>query len=181
MPKSRQEAPKGKSTVQRHNDIETTTNSGWRVVAGELASGPGRPRSNANLFRIVAEKLPYALLADVKADVIARHQLVKPRGVYVAHDSMGYPRYIGRGYIFDRLKARKILHPLQLQYFSFFVVDNANHEREIETVLIRIASGLIDLNDRKKRTDHEGGDVRDYEPRTHFYERKGYPHDVELR
>jgi hypothetical protein len=93
-------------------------------------------------------------------------------GVYVAHDSMGFPRYIGRGAIFTRLKARKDAQPLELTYFSFYVVSEKKHEREIETLLIRAAGPLLQFNTRKKRVNIIPGNIRDYEAGTFFYERQ---------
>lgn len=91
---------------------------------------------------------------------------------------MGYPRYIGRGQIFSRLKERHNKQRLEIIYFSFFVVENKMHEREIETIMIRAAGPLLDFNNRKVRNDIEAGDVRDFEPGTKYVERqykKGKP------
>lgn len=93
-------------------------------------------------------------------------------GVYIAHDSMGVPRYIGRGRIFNRLKLRRKTQPLELVYFSFYVVSEKIHEREIETLLIRAAATQLHFNTRKKRVDIESGNIRDYEAGTLFYERR---------
>ena len=93
-------------------------------------------------------------------------------GIYVAHDSMGYARYVGRGNIFSRLRARQKAQPLELVYFSFYVVLNKNHEREIETLLIRASGPLLQFNTRKKRVTIQAGNIRDYEPGTYFYERQ---------
>ncbi len=90
----------------------------------------------------------------------------------MAHDSMGCPRYIGRGNIFQRLEARKMAHPLELEYFSFYVVSEKKHEREIETLLIRAAGFLLEFNDKKKRVGIAPGNVGDYEAGTIFYERQ---------
>ncbi len=93
-------------------------------------------------------------------------------GIYVAHDSMGYARYVGRGNIFTRLKARQKAQVLELIYFSFYVVHDKKHEREIETLLIRAAGPLLAFNTRKKQVTILPGNIRDYEPGTHFYERQ---------
>ncbi len=93
-------------------------------------------------------------------------------GVYIAHDSMGVPRYIGRGQIFNRLMLRQKAQPLELVYFSFYVVSEKIHEREIETLLIRAASTQLHFNTRKKRVDIESGNIRDFEAGTLFYERQ---------
>lgn len=131
----------------------------------------GRPRKEAeHLFRIVGEKLPYEALKDVRNHV--RIALGKAaQGVYVAHDSMGCPRYIGRGNIFQRLEARKKAQELELEYFSFYVVTEKKHEREVETLLIRAASFLLEFNTRKRRVGILPGNISDYEPGTIFYER----------
>lgn len=123
-----------------------------------------------HLFRVVGEKLPFAALADVKKHLQANGY--SSQGVYVAHDSMGCPRYIGRGNIFQRLAARKKARDLELQYFSFYVVADKKHEREIETLLIRAAAFLLEFNDRKKRIGIEPGSVSDFEAGTVFYVRR---------
>ena len=109
----------------------------WRVWHGELVRAPGRPQKVQHLFRVVAEKIPFTAL-----DAVRKHMLEQEfpmDGIYVAHDSMGYARYVGRGNIFNRLKARHRAQKLELVYFSFYVVLDKKHEREIETILIRAA------------------------------------------
>lgn len=91
----------------------------------------------------------------------------------MAHDSMGVARYGGRGSIFNRLASHKRKYPKELLYFSFFIIKNKNHEREIETALLRAAGSQMVLNQRKVRTGLEVGSVGDYEPGTHFVERQG--------
>jgi hypothetical protein len=44
-------------------------------------------------------------LNDVAAEL--RTHDIEPSGVYIAHDSMGCPRYVGRGDIFARLRAHR--------------------------------------------------------------------------
>ncbi len=100
-----------------------------------------------------------------------RERHLPRNGVYVAHDSMGYARYVGRGDIFARLKARRDAQILELKYFSFYVVLSKNHEREIETVLIRSASPLLQFNERKKEVSILPGNINDYEAGTDFYVR----------
>ncbi len=93
----------------------------WNVQFGELKRHKGNPGKTAHLFRVIGEKLPFEALSFVRKH-IQQHELgFKTDGVYVAHDSMGFPRYIGRGAIFDRLKARKDAQELELAYFSFYV------------------------------------------------------------
>ena len=148
--------------------------SSWRVCFGNLQPprrAVGRPFKQAeHLFRVIGEKLPFAALEPVR-----RHMAdagFGAAGVYVAHDSMGCPRYIGRGAIFGRLSARKKAQPLELEYFSFYVVQEKKHEREIETLLIRAAAFLLEFNTRKKRVGIEAGNVHDYEAGTVFYQRQ---------
>lgn len=142
----------------------------WSVIYGELRKGPGRSRRIKPLFQYVGEKIPFDAL--VKVEKKLKELGVKKRGVYVAHDSMGTARYVGRGDIFDRLKIRKKQHPNELVYFSFFVVEDKQHEREVETLLIRGAGPLLEFNDRKKSVGIPSGDVRDYEPGTFYFERQ---------
>ena len=85
---------------------------------------------------------------------------------------MGAARYIGRGSVFSRLAAHKKEHPHELVYFSFYIVEEKQHEREIETLLIRAAGPQLEFNDRKKRIGINSGNIRDYEPGTSFYERQ---------
>jgi len=85
---------------------------------------------------------------------------------------MGIARYIGRGDIFPRLKARKRTQSLELSYFSFYIGMDKMHEREIETLLIRCAGPQAHFNSRKKRIDIQAGNVNDYEAGTLFYQRQ---------
>jgi hypothetical protein len=84
---------------------------------------------------------------------------------------MGYARYVGRGHIFTRLKSRAKQSALEIKYFSFYVVQAKLHEREIETLLIRVGAPMLYFNERKKRLSLSPGNIRDYEPGTQFYER----------
>ena len=77
----------------------------WTVHHGKLKRGKGHPGKNQHSFQVLGEKLPYSALAKVKKHVLSLGH--KPKGVYVAHDSMGCPRYIGRGNVFQRLESRK--------------------------------------------------------------------------
>lgn len=142
----------------------------WKVLYGELKRGRGRPSRTEHLFRVVGEKLPFEALSEVRSDL--QHQGYPHQGVYVAHDSMGCPRYIGRGSIFKRLETRHKTKPLELKYFSFYLVSEKRHEREIETLLIRAAGFLLEFNDRKKRVGIDHGNVADFEAGTLFYERQ---------
>lgn len=142
----------------------------WEVKFGELKRGQANPGKTAHLFRVVGEKLPYAALNIVKKHLVQQNFGVN--GVYIAHDSMGFPRYIGRGNIFSRLKARYDAQILELTYFSFYVIAEKKHEREVETLLIRAAGPLLQFNTRKKRVGIMPGNIKDYEAGTFFYERK---------
>lgn len=162
---------KGVST--KKTIAKTYDSTQWVVRHGELKRGRGRPNKIGALFKVVAEKIPFDALDAVRKDVERRNL---PRtGIYVAHDSMGVARYVGRGNIFRRLRARYRKQVLELLYFSFYVVEEKSHEREIETLLIRAAGPQLHFNDRKKRVDIETGSLRDYEPGTRFYERR-YKH-----
>ncbi len=142
----------------------------WTITTGKLTRPPGRPGKVGPLFRAIGEKLPYTFLNDTRKHLQAEG--IRETGVYIAHDSMGYPRYIGRGNVFKRLEARRKAQVLELSYFSFFIVEERVHEREIETIMIRAAGPLLDFNDRKVRTDIQAGDVRDFEPGTKYVERQ---------
>jgi hypothetical protein len=141
----------------------------WKVVGGWLKPGPGHPGID-NLFALVAEKIPFPYLDEVRR--AAKDEGISPLGVYVAHDSMGWPRYIGRGDVFSRLKARKRAQSQELFYFSLYVIKNRKHTREIETLMIRTAGSLLSFNDKKKRQDQMTGRVTDYEAGTQFVERQ---------
>jgi hypothetical protein len=142
----------------------------WTVVLGELKRGRGRAGKIERLFKVVAEKLPYDSLQEVEKDL--RQTGEKTTGVYIGHDSMGCPRYIGRGDIFSRLRSCKRHHEQELEYFSFYVIEDNKHVAEIETLLIRAVGFLLEFNERKKRVGIKPGNVSDYEAGTKFYERQ---------
>jgi len=160
---------KGVSTKTREKSV--WSDKTWKIEFGSLKRGRGRPRATKQLFSIVAEKIPFAAIDKVESLTESRLGQT-PKGVYVAHDSMGYARYIGRGSVFSRLKARKKAQRLELQYFSFYVVADNGHEREIETLLIRAGGPQLHFNTRKRRNDIQPGNVRDFEPGTLFFERQ---------
>ncbi len=93
-------------------------------------------------------------------------------GVYFAHDSMGVARYGGRGAIFSRLSAHRKKYPKQLLFYSFYVIENKSHEREIETAILRAAGPQMTLNTRKVAYGLHPGNIGDYEPGTKFFERQ---------
>src|SRR5688572_30305882 len=94
----------------------------WVVHYGKLKRGQGHPGKTPNLFRCLGEKLPWESLASVKKQLDQSN--IPRQGVYIAHDSMGCPRYSGRGNIFGRLRRHGRAHPLELRYFSFYVVED---------------------------------------------------------
>jgi hypothetical protein len=144
--------------------------SHWSVRWGRLVPTPGRPQNVKSLLSWTAEKIPYEALAETKK--LLADNKAKKEGVYVAHDSMGYARYVGRGDVFSRLAAREKAFPKELVYFSFYLVAAKKHEREIETLLIRLGGAHLQFNERKKRVDISPGDVRDYEAGTSYVERQ---------
>ena len=141
----------------------------WTVHFGTLNRSKGRPESVQSLFSVLGEKLPFEALKNVRTE-LKRRSLLRT-GVYVAHDSMGYARYVGRGNIFARLLARQSAQHLELKFFSFYVVRDKKHQREIETLLIRAAGPMLQFNTRKKRLDLSAGSISDYEAGTLFFER----------
>ena len=165
-----------KALVKKDNLLTVAKADRWVIVEGDLVpveaapKRPGRKRAPTSLFRVVAEKIPFQFLSQVQKSM--RKASLPAMGVYIAHDSMGYPRYVGRGNIFTRLTARKKAQVLELAYFSFFVVVDKKHERKIETIMIRAAGPILDFNSRKVRTDIQAGDVRDFDAGTHYYERQ---------
>jgi hypothetical protein len=104
---------KAKSTKKTKESVWSDTS--WKVLQGELKRGRGRPHKVKPLFRAVAEKIPFDAL-----DKVRRHlsESVTANGVYVAHDSMGVARYVGRGSIFSRRRARHKANVQELKYFS---------------------------------------------------------------
>ena len=146
----------------------------WTVHRGKLIRRKKGPNPVDSLFKIVAEKLPYVAINEVAKDLQELDQEldIGTDGVYIAHDSMGCPRYIGRGNVIERLKTRKREQPLELEYFSFYIVEEKKHEREIETLLIRAAGPLLVFNEKKKRDSIDAADIKDYEAGTLYYERQ---------
>jgi hypothetical protein len=164
-------------TYTKKADLKKITNQSllwtdgrtWTGHEGELRRGPGHPGSVQSLFKLVAEKLPYESLEAVAGHL--KENGWELNGVYIAHDSMGCARYVGRGNVIERLRIRKNANPLELKYFSFYLVKDRKHEREIETVLIRAAGPMLHFNDRKKRVDIRPGNIKDYEAGTRYFER----------
>jgi len=159
-----------KAAIKTIEVQEVYSNDQWCVNYGELKSGRGRPESVERLFLILGEKLPFESLNSISAHLKKRK--IRRTGVYVAHDSMGFARYVGRGNIFQRLRTRHAAQKLELRYFSFYVVKERKHEREIETLLIRAAGPLLQFNTKKKRVDIRVGNIKDYEAGTQFFERR---------
>jgi hypothetical protein len=70
----------------------------------------------------------------------------------MAHDSFGVARYGGRGNIFSRLRTHKRKYSKELVYFSFYIIENKTHEREIENVILRAAGPQMVLNNSRFAT-----------------------------
>ena len=163
MSKKRAGRKKIESTLFSDDVFSVKSGRIIRKVGGKVAKG--------HLFKLVGEKIPFDSILAVEKH--AKELLgATPNGVYLAIDSMGCPRYAGRGAVFSRLKAHKKDFPVELIFFSFYIVENKQHEREIETLLIRGASFLAVLNDRKARVSIAPGSVLDYEVGTNFVERQ---------
>ncbi|MBI1273194.1 MAG: hypothetical protein GC131_03800 [Alphaproteobacteria bacterium] len=161
---------KKKQTLSKKIEAKVSKNKLWEIHRGELKRGKGRPPKTSHLFRVIGEKLPVYFLDTIERDLQRQgHGL---DGIYIAHDSMGCARYIGRGNIFNRLRARIKAQKLEIKYYSFYVVSEKKHEREIETLLIRAAGFLLEFNTRKKRLGISSGNIKDYEAGTYFYERQ---------
>jgi hypothetical protein len=156
----------GRKEVTKKNVF---SNRQWTVVNGRIVRGRGRPSAKKGLFKLFCEKIPVEAFKDVKKEAIKSDG--KIHGIYIAHDSMTFPRYIGRGDIFGRLRSRFKTNPNELKYFSFYVVENKQHVREIETLLIHITGSLLEFNERKKRIGINNGSILDFEPGTVFFER----------
>ena len=156
-----------KRAVKTINEAGIYRDDLWIVRFGKLNAGPGRPQKT--LFLAIGEKLPVESIGKVNACLRAKG--IRRLGVYVAHDSMGYARYIGRGRVFARLSAHFKTHKLELKYFSFYIVADRGHEREIETLLIHSAGPLLQFNTNKKRLTISPGNISDYEAGTVFFER----------
>jgi hypothetical protein len=171
---------KSKST-KRVEDKKVWADSWWKIVQGRLVPSRGRPKKTSSVFKFVAEKLPFASLDSVRKHITELRKQRKSKkqddkrrlnGVYLAHDSMGFARYGGRGQIFNRLLAHAKRYPRELAYFSFYVVAEKQHEREIETVILRAAGPQLLLNQRKVQSDIRAGNVGDYESGSYFYQRQ---------
>jgi hypothetical protein len=158
------------STKKPSNTVDSWSEGKWKVVFGDLARGRGNPGKVSSIFAVVGEKIPKEALDHVEA--VITDEDVSKEGVYFAHDSLGCARYAGRGSVFSRLRSHFKAHPDELLYFSFYLIKDKKHERELETALIRVASHLLVFNERKKRDDIEPGDVRDYESGTRYFERQ---------
>lgn len=166
MTKSRRFRKKAARKTIKNSEIATGVQ--WVVRWGTLNAGRGAAGRVKRLFRVVGEKLPFEAIG--KVDRHLRDLQIEREGVYVAHDSMEYARYIGRGRIFHRLSACQKKH-IEIMYFSFYVVTAKKHEREIETLLIHSAGPLLQFNTRKKSAILSAGSIQDYEAGTEFFER----------
>jgi hypothetical protein len=160
-----------KGNSRKRMDDKIWSNSDWVVARGRLVRGKGRPPKTSHLFEFVAEKIPFESIQAVKKRML---EMIteRPNGVYLAHDSMGVARYGGRGDIFTRLVSHRKKYSKELRYFSFYVIANKAHEREIETVILRAAGPQMTLNTRKIAAGLHPGNISDYEPGTNFFERQ---------
>jgi hypothetical protein len=163
-------ANKTKRPSKKRREKKVADHAPWTIWRGKLVPSAGRPDKVLSIFSVIAEKLPFASLPDVERDMKDRG--IKRTGIYLAHDSMGAVRYAGLGSIFTRLRTRKNARPLELHYFSFYVLPHKKHQRELETLLIRSIGLMLTFNDRKKPPTIETGNIRDYEGGTVFYERQ---------
>ena len=120
----------------------------WTVRFGKINAGRGAAGPIKRLFLVVGEKIPFGALSAVSKYL--KDNKIRRNGVYIAHDSMGYARYIGRGAIFNRLRACRESHRVEVKYFSFYVIQQRKHEGEIETLLIHAAGPLLQFNTKKK-------------------------------
>lgn len=151
-------------------DKKVAAENGWNIVWGRLKPGAGRPAKVKPVFKVVAEKIPFEFLSSIQKKL--EKEDIACFGVYMAHDSMGVARYGGRGDIFKRLASHKSTYPNELVFFSFYIIEEKAHEREIETAILRAAGGQMVLNTKKVRMGIEAGNVADYEPGTLFFERQ---------
>lgn len=163
-----------KKVFGKKKTIETIAKRGhWKITKGQLISRGNTTSVNKGLFKLFAEKIPCEFLKDIKEKIVKEFgKYNKIEGVYVVHDSMTYPRYIGRGDIFGRIGSRLKTHPEELKYFSFYVVESKKHEREIESLLVHITGTLLQFNEKKKRLGTKAGNVQDFERGTFFLERQ---------
>lgn len=155
---------------RRQYGKENWNNNDWIVKVGQLRATEQRAPKGNHLFKYVAEKLPWDALPWVSRYL--KDNKVKRVGVYMAHDSFGVARYGGRGNVFSRLRSHKRKYNKELVYFSFYIIENKTHEREIENVILRAAGPQMVLNQRKVRDGIDPGRVGDYEPGTKFFQRK---------
>jgi hypothetical protein len=115
---NRRRSNKSKKPSAKSGEGKLCGDQNWTVVLGRLMRSPGRPGKAKSLFKFVGEKIPYVFLNDVRKHFKAEG--ISANGVYIAHDSMGYPRYIGRGNIFIRLETRRKQQILELSCFFIF-------------------------------------------------------------
>ncbi len=167
VPSMIKRAEKKLSSTKIFFEDEVIDVNGYEIFPGQLVTRR-KIKSLAGIFTAFGEKLPKDALSAVFKH--ARSRGLPMQGVYVAHDSMGTPRYIGRGNIESRLRARFKAQPLELHFFSFYVVPNKFHEREIETLLIHVVGSLLDFNEKKRRIGLRSHAVGDFEAGTQFYQ-----------
>lgn len=157
-----------KRRLRRKKEATIFKNEEWDVNYGHITAGPGG--TTPRLFRYVAEKIPVEALKEVEDYVRLKTSSVK--GIYLVLDSMSYPRYAGRGNVFDRIRARVKKHKAELKYFSFYLVESKKHERELETLLVHNMGTLLLFNTLKKREGTKASSIWDYEAGTKFVWRR---------
>ena len=97
-PPTKKASTKNSSTKQANSKV--CENDHWTIVMGELKRSRGRPNNTQPIFKMIGEKIPFVFLNQVENKRSEAKR--STNGIYIAHDSMGYPRYIGRGKIFAR-------------------------------------------------------------------------------
>ena len=174
MSKSTQTKTHHKRTLRHEGQTVLWEGNKWRVDSFRLRkkeAGKGAPPKP--MFCYVGEKLPFEALEATQKKMKEMYGQRVVNGVYIAHDSVGEARYIGRGDIFGRLKSHKKKYDLELQYFSFYVLKDKKIERQVETILIHaVGVGLL-FNTKKIRSANETHDPNDFEEGTVYFHRKG--------
>ncbi|HUI91496.1 MAG TPA: hypothetical protein VLX68_04525 [Chitinivibrionales bacterium] len=100
-----------KKRTSRKKSRDHKTFGSWTISCGELIAKQGRPgKKDQTIFKAFGEKIPWNTVNWIKH--ILQENKLGTEGIYIAHDSMGIPRYIGRGAIFSRLAARFKAHPI---------------------------------------------------------------------
>jgi len=150
----------GKAKATKSIQERVWHDTSWVVSRGVLKRRRGRPENVKPLFLVVGEKLPFASIDAVGKQVGQR--IGSRSGVYVAQDSMGYARYIGRGKIFTR---RRRLG--RIERTCSCTTRSTSSSRALTGVRLNPCSyvragPLLEFNTRKRRANIEPGDVYDF-------------------